>query len=210
MSNDLKSILFPRDEFGNPAAVLYAQISDDESLGGEFMPVTIDPMTGALMVAVVGGTGVTGFVDEDGLPASAVVTNGSGYQMMVIQAPLPAGSNIIGKVIQEVRVPNFVMMHQDITVADETLIAPVSIPLNSYNATGCQKLLIHIDMDPGSSIKLRPVTWNPLFSKYVFGDPTPEAITEPFELELDVWGVENVYLIPTEVVGTVSVAVAGV
>lgn len=188
---DFKDLIFPGDEQGRGASVLVGLIPNVDG-PGEYKEIDFDPLNGQLRVQVVGGSGSNvPFTHGDGTPEAALI---DGQRRQVV--------------VEVLNTPNFVLMHDGITAANVEFTVPIAP--QGYTAIGARQLIVDIDIaTPGDSVRLQPVVWNPLFSRYVKGAPSP-LITESKRVVLQIHSPEDVYLMPIEVNGTVSVAVAGI
>jgi hypothetical protein len=78
-----------------------------------------------------------------------------------------------------------------------------------YDATGFNKLLIDVVIKTvGGYCAFQPMTWNNELVMYIPGPALPR-VTSTMRFELDIHSPQNVYLMPTEASGTVTIAVAG-
>ena len=103
--------------------------------------------------------------------------------------------------------PNFIKMHDEITSDD----IEIEIPLNKsgINFGGFSKLVIDIDIvEPESYVQLLPLTWNSLLDKYIPGNVS-HRIMHTNRIVLDIQSPDDLYLLPVDVQGVVSVIVGG-
>jgi hypothetical protein len=101
------------------------------------------------------------------------------------------------------RTSNYQMMHNAITVADTVI--PVA-KLGLFDLTGFSNMSIDIKLvGVGSYVTLLPLYWNPLTLMYHQGQ------SEKFTSNLRVYADANddIYLLPIEVQGTVTIVIAG-
>lgn len=103
--------------------------------------------------------------------------------------------------------PDYNYMHQEITDAQKETAIPNAKKGKSLK--GYSKLIVDVDiLEPNSYVQLLPLTWNPLLNKYVAGNPS-SRIRETRRFVLDVQSSEDVYLMPIDIQGKVTVVVGG-
>lgn len=148
--------------------------------------------------------------DENGASASVLVgvvdKLQGGHYVPIAFDPITGQLMTTGTSEIKVRTPSYTLMHNAITAPEGvTPLAP-----KGYAAEGRTQLIIDIVVDgAGAYVTLVPLVWNPLLGKYIPGEESPR-ITETTKFVLDIQSPEDIYLLPIEVVGTISVAVAGV
>lgn len=103
--------------------------------------------------------------------------------------------------------PEYAYMHREITSANIESAIPEQKrgkPLKGYS-----KLIVDVDIvEPGSYVQLLPLTWNPLLEKYIPGNVSAR-IRETKRYILDIQSPDDVYLVPVDVQGKVTVVVGG-
>lgn len=103
--------------------------------------------------------------------------------------------------------PKFIKMHDEITSSD--IETEVPLLKSGLYLGGFSKAVIDIDITVNNSyVQLLPLTWNPLLEKYIPGEVS-HRITQTTRLILDIQSPEDLYLLPVDVQGTVSVIVGG-
>lgn len=103
--------------------------------------------------------------------------------------------------------PEYSYMHREITPANIESAIPQQKrgrPLKGYS-----KLIVDVDIvEPGSYVQLLPLTWNPLLEKYIPGNVSAR-IRETKRYILDIQSPDDVYLVPIDVQGKVTIVVGG-
>jgi hypothetical protein len=150
--------------------------------------------------------------DGNDVPAALLVglidKLGGGHYKAVAIDPDTGELGTSAKSFITIKSPNFVLMHDHIKPANATAILPSS-PIG-YAASGCSQLIVDIVIiDPSSYVTLEPIVWNPLFGQYIGGEDSGR-ITKTQRFVLDIQSPDDIYLLPIEVFGTVSIAVAGI
>jgi hypothetical protein len=103
--------------------------------------------------------------------------------------------------------PEYAFMHRDITPAN--IESEIPAQKKGKALKGYSKLIIDVDIvDPGSYVQLLPLTWNPLLNKYVPGTISGR-IRETKRYIIDIQSPDDVYLVPVDVQGKVTVVVGG-
>lgn len=103
--------------------------------------------------------------------------------------------------------PEYSFMHREITSANIESNIPSQRRGRIFK--GYSKLIIDVDvLEPGSYVQLLPLTWNPLLEKYIPG-AVSARIRESKRFILDIQSPDDVYLVPVDVQGKVSVVVGG-
>lgn len=184
--------VIPTDEHEKPVAVQYAQLPD-----GSFVPVAYDAEGRLYVVTNL-------FIDSNGNPSSARVSPQGRVQTDVV-SPLPSGTNIIGRTAPASNTPIYAYMHRNITEPEtDTPTSPIG-----FDFTGYREMVVDVKLTGvGAYITLVPLVWNPINEVYQVGES--RRFTRNDRAVIEVYGADDVYLLPVEVSGIVSVVVAGV
>lgn len=103
--------------------------------------------------------------------------------------------------------PEYSFMHREITSSNIENGIPNQKKGRIFK--GYSKLIVDVDiLEPGSFVQLLPLTWNPLLEKYIPGAVSAK-IREAKRFILDIQSPDDVYLVPVDVQGKVSVVVGG-
>lgn len=101
----------------------------------------------------------------------------------------------------------FLMLDHIITPTPTIPASQLTVP---YSAVGCSQLIIDVLLSGvGSYVNLEPIVWNSVLGAYIPGG-TSGRITATQRFILDIQSPDDIYLLPIEVSGTVSVSVAGI
>lgn len=103
------------------------------------------------------------------------------------------------------REPNYEIMHNQITVADTTI--PTD-PLGLFDFSGYSNIIVDIKLEGVASyVTLLPLYWNPVTGIYHVGQS--QKFLSNDRIYADAAGCSDIYFLPIEVQGTVTVVVAG-
>lgn len=146
--------------------------------------------------------------DEDGVPASlliGLVDGNEGGHFAAISVNSSGQLAVNTATATAPTAPTFFLMHNAIT-------APIPFPSNAlavYSALGKSLLIVDVTVSAGGSVTIEPLVWSSTFNEYIPGDPSP-SITTTSRYVLDIQSPSDIYILPTAVSGTISVAVSGV